>query len=269
MFRTFALFSFFASLITANYAQAVSEKIRTGVVPVNDIRMYYEISGKGEPLILLHGGLGSTSNWKGQIPELSKHFMVIAADSRGHGRSTFSDKQISYALMASDVLALMERLKISRANILGWSDGGIIGIILAIRHPERLRRVVAFGANYDPAGLRPGFEESPKIKEHIEHAAAEYQQISPEPKRWDAFLANVSTMWANEPKLTEDELKSIRVPVLILDGQDDEGILTEHTRKMAGLIPNSKLVLIPGTGHFAPAEKPAEFNRQVLSFLMR
>jgi pimeloyl-ACP methyl ester carboxylesterase len=104
----------------------------SGTAPVNDIQMYYAIYGAGEPLILLHGGLGHSDVWGYQIPALAQHFKVIAADSRGHDRSTRSAQPYSYALMASDVVALMDHLKIEKASILGWSDGGIIGIDIAI-----------------------------------------------------------------------------------------------------------------------------------------
>jgi pimeloyl-ACP methyl ester carboxylesterase len=126
----------------------------SGTAPVNDIQMYYAIYGTGDPLIVLHGGLAHSDVWGNQLPELSKHFKVIVADSRGHGRSTRSAQPYSYGLMASDVIALMDYLKIDKAALLGWSDGGIIGLDIAMNHPERLTRLFAFGANYNPAGLK-------------------------------------------------------------------------------------------------------------------
>jgi pimeloyl-ACP methyl ester carboxylesterase len=239
----------------------------SGMASVNDIRMYYEIHGDGAPLILLHGGLGSTASWKNQIPELSRHYQVIAADSRGHGRSTLTDQRISYALMTSDVLALMDYLGIDKAHILGWSDGGIIGLGLAVNHPERLNKVIAFGANYNPSGVRVDVGENPKINAYIENAAKDYRTLSPEPKRWDEFLENISQMWASEPNFTAEQLGGISVPMLILDGDNDEFVYTEHTRDMAKLIPIATLTLIPGTGHFAFVEKPDEINEVILEFL--
>jgi pimeloyl-ACP methyl ester carboxylesterase len=239
------------------------------MAPVNDIRMYYEIHGDGAPLILLHGGLGSTASWKEQIPELSRQYKVIAADSRGHGRSTFTEQRISYALMTSDVVALMDYLGIEKAHVLGWSDGGIIGLELAIEHPERVNKVIAFGANYHPTGVRADVGDNQKINEYIEAAAKDYQRLSPDPTRWDAFLENIGQMWASEPNFTAGQLGSISVPVLILDGDNDEFVYTEHTREMARLIPTATLTFIPGTGHFAVWEKPGEINRVVLEFLAR
>jgi pimeloyl-ACP methyl ester carboxylesterase len=239
----------------------------SGMAPVNDIQMYYEIHGDGTPLILLHGGLGSTVNWRNQIPVLSRQYRVIAVDSRGHGRSTFTEQRISYALMASDIIALMDYLGIEKAHILGWSDGGIIALDLAINHPDRLNKVIAFGANYNPSGLRTDIGENEKIDDFMEKAANDYQTLSPDPTRWDEFLENIGQMWASEPNFTAEELGSITVPVLILDGDSDEAIYIEHTKEMAGLIPTARLTLIPGTGHFAMWEKPDEINEVILEFL--
>jgi pimeloyl-ACP methyl ester carboxylesterase len=192
---------------------------------------------------------------------------VIAVDSRGHGRSTFTQQRISYALMTSDVLALMDYLGIEKAHILGWSDGGIVGLELAINHPERLNKLIAFGANYNPSGVRADAGENPKINAYIENAAKDYRTLSPEPKRWDEFLENIGQMWSSEPNFTAEQLGGISVPMLILDGDNDEFVYTEHTRDMAKLIPTAKLTLIPGTGHFAIVEKPDEINEIILEFL--
>ncbi|HWQ31679.1 MAG TPA: alpha/beta hydrolase [Blastocatellia bacterium] len=240
-----------------------------GLASVNDIQMSYETHGEGTPLILLHGGLGNVGSWENQIPVLSRHYRVIAVDSRGHGRSTFSAQQIGYALMASDVIALMDYLGIAKAHILGWSDGAIIGLDLAIRHPDRLNRLIAYGANYNPSGLRADVSENRKFREYVEKAAKDYQALSPDPARWEAFQKNIGQMWATEPNFTAEQLHSIAVPTLILDGDNDEAIYTEHTKTLAGLIPRAELILISGTGHFAPLEKRDEFNRIVLEFLAR
>jgi pimeloyl-ACP methyl ester carboxylesterase len=239
----------------------------TGFAPVSDIRMYYEIHGDGTPLILLHGGLGSAENWGKQIPALSKQYKVIALESRGHGRSTYSEKPIGYSLMASDVIAAMDFLGIRKAHVLGWSDGGIISLDLAINHPDRLIRVIAYGANYDASGFRADFSENEAVKRGIEKLSADYQRLSPTPQQWDTFLANIGNMWASEPHFSPDQLRSIRVPMLILAGDNDEGVLTEHTNEMARLIPTAELTIMSDTGHYALWENPKEFNEIVLEFL--
>ena len=170
--------------------------------------------------------------------------------------------------MASDIVALMDYLEIERAHILGWSDGGNIGLYLAIHHPERLIKVVASGANYNPSGVRSDVGENQKFLSYVGDAMEDYQTLSPDPTNWDAFFGNISQMWASEPDFTVEQLGSIAVPILLLDGESDEAIYTEHTREMAGLIPTAKLTFITGTGHFGMWEKPEEINSAILDFLM-
>lgn len=237
------------------------------VARVNGIDLYYEVYGAGDPLVLLHGGLGNGTYWRNQIPVFAQRYRVIVVDSRGHGRSSFDDQPISYALMASDVLALMDQLGIQKADIVGWSDGGIIGLELAIRHPERLNRVVAYAANFDPTGVRLDIGQNAYFNAYIARAAEDYQALSPHPERWDAFLANITNMWATEPNYTEAQLKGITTPFLILDGEEEEAIDLNQTKLMALLIPGAKLELMPGTGHFAMFEQPELFNRIVLDYL--
>ncbi len=234
---------------------------------INGVAIYYEIYGQGEPLILLHGGLANGDYWANQIPAFATSYQVIVMDSRGHGRSTFDDKPISYALMASDVLGLMDHLGLEKASIVGWSDGGIIGLELAINHRERLNKVVAYGANFDPTGVRLDVGQNPRFLAYIDQAAKDYARISPHPERWDEFLSNIEHMWATEPNYTEDQLRAITTPMLILDGEQEEAIDLNQTKLMACLIPNAQLVLMPNTGHFAMFEQPEEFNRIVLDFL--
>jgi pimeloyl-ACP methyl ester carboxylesterase len=237
------------------------------MAPVNDVELYYEIHANGTPLILLHGGLGHSGHWENQLPVLTEHYKVITVDSRGHGRSTMTEQQISFELMASDIVALMDYLGIERAHILGWSDGGNIGLYLAIHFPERLMKVVASGANYSPSGVRSDVGENQKFLSYIGDAIGDYQALSPDPANWDAFFGNIGRMWASEPDFTLDQLGSISMPVLLLDGESDEAIYTEHTIEMAGLIPTAQLIFVPGTGHFGMWEKPVEINNAILDFL--
>lgn len=239
----------------------------SGIASVNNVELHYEIHGEGTPLILLHGGLGHSGNWNNQIPVLSEHFKVISVDSRGHGRSTMGEQQVSYSVMASDVVALMEYLDIRKANIVGFSDGGNIGLHLAIHHPSRLIKVVACGANYNPSGIRPDVGEHPKMIEYFGEAMEDYTALSPDPTKWEAFLGNISQMWASEPNFTVEQLSSITVPLLLLDGEDDEFIYPEHTTEMAALIPTATPIVIPETGHFGIWENPDQMNDAILKFL--
>jgi pimeloyl-ACP methyl ester carboxylesterase len=235
---------------------------------INGIDIYYEVYGDGEPVLLLHSGLSNGDHWVNVIPALTDAgYQVIVMDSRGHGRSSFDETPISYEVMASDVLGLMDNLGIDKADIVGWSDGAIIGLELALTHPERLNKVVAYGANFDPTGVRLDIAENDYFNAFEARNAEEYQTLSPEPERWDEFFASVLDMWATQPNYTMDQLRSITTPILILDGEEEEAIDLNQTKLMAELIPEAELVLMPGTGHFAVFEQPEEFSRIVLDYL--
>ncbi|RLB86654.1 MAG: alpha/beta hydrolase [Deltaproteobacteria bacterium] len=239
----------------------------TGYANVNGAEIYYSIHGSGEPLVLLHGGLGNTECWGGQIEAFSAKYKVINIASRGHGRSTRDDQAYSYHLMASDVLAVMDILSIKKASIVGWSDGGNIGLDIAINNPDRLIKLFAFGANYNPSGVKPSVETDPTFGAYVERAAADYSRLSKTPKQFDEFVAQISEMWAKEPNFTPEQLKSIRVPVGVADGEYDEAIDYEHTKKMAALIPGSTLIIWPNLSHFAMWQDPETFNASVLKYL--
>lgn len=252
------------TLLPANWGEVQGQTVQ-----INGADIYYAVYGQGDPVILLHGGLANGTYWANQIPEFAEKYQLIVMDSRGHGRSSFDEQPISYELMASDVLGLMDHLGLQKADIVGWSDDGILGLEIAINHPERLNRVVAYGANFDPTGVRLDIGTNARFNAYIEQASKDYQTTSPAPERWDEFLANIGNMWATQPNYTEDQLKAITTPFLILDGQEEEAIDLNQTKLMALLIPGAELTLMPGTGHFAMFEKPDLFNQIVLDYLAK
>lgn len=241
-----------------------------GPVPVNDIQMWRAEFGPadGKPLVMVHGGLASSSYFGAVIPYLTAEgFHVICVDSRGHGRSTRSAQPYSYELMASDVVAMMDALHIPKADLVGWSDGGIIGIVMAIHDPERLNRVFAFGANTVPDGLIPDFDKAGLFADYIQRASGEYEKISPTPDQYDGFVEQIGQMWATQPRITDAQLQAIHTPIAIADGRYDEAIRQSHSRYMAATIPNARLVILPGVSHFAMVQNPALFARAVLDTL--
>lgn len=261
-------------LAGAAFAQDAAPELPTptesGMAAVNDIEMYYATYGDpaNPALVLLHGGLGNADYFVNQIPAFTEHFYVITADSRGHGRSTMSDQQIGYALMASDVLALADSLGIEQFALVGWSDGGIIGLDIAIHHPDRLTKLVAYGANYNPSGVRADVGESERFNAYIEMAAGDYARLSPNPDNFDTFLGNISNMWATEPNYSTEQMQGIPTPTLFIDGMQEEAIYVEHDLEMAQLVPNADLYLMGGVGHFAMWENTEEFNRVILDWLL-
>lgn len=174
---------------------------------------------------------------------------------------------MTYHMMANDTLKLLDLLHVRKVSLVGWSDGGIIGLDLAINHPERLRRLFAFGANADSSGVYENAGKAPLVIAFEARAKEEYRQLSPTPGDWGSFQAVMSKMWTTEPNFTPEQLRSIRVPSTIADGEHEEIIKPEHARYLAAMIPNAKLVILPNVSHFAILQDPAAFNAAVLKFL--
>ena len=222
----------------------------------------------GIPVLLLHGGFGNSNYYGHLIPVLVAHgYRVIAMDSRGHGRSTRSDAPLTYDLMAQDVLGLLDQLKISKVAVVGWSDGGIIGLDLAMTHPDRLAGLFAFGVNADVTGLQEGAGTTPVFGAYLTRTQEEYQGLSPTPRQWEPFSAAVTKMWETLPAYTRSDLASIKVPTTIADGEFDEGIKQTHDEYMAQAIPGARLVILRNVSHFAMLQDPRAFNAAVLRFL--
>ncbi len=241
---------------------------RSGFVPVNGVKIWYALFGHGSPVILLHGGLANSDYWGNQVPVLARHYRVMVMDSRGHGRSTRNEQPYGYDLMASDVIGVMDFLKIRKAAIVGWSDGAILGLDIAIHHPERITKLFAFAANSDPSGVAD-ISNSSVFNAYIARAEKEYERLSPTPAQFRAFLEQITNMWATQPNFTSEQLQSIRVPTWIVDGDHDEAIKRENTEYMAKMIPNAGLLLQPEVSHFSFLQDPQQFNDDVLHFLER
>jgi pimeloyl-ACP methyl ester carboxylesterase len=239
---------------------------QSGYAQVNGVRIWYAVFGHGQPVILLHGGLANSNYWGHLVPALSNEFQVIVIDSRGHGRSTRNVEPLGYGLMASDVLAVMDMLKLEKAAIVGWSDGAIIGLDIALHHPERLTRLFAFAANSDPEGVAD-IAQSQVFNIYMERAKAEYRDLSPTPSDYDAFMGQVTKMWETQPHFSADDLHRIHTPTWIVDADHDEAIKRSNTLFMADQIPGSGLLILPQASHFAFLQDPAQFNADVLHFL--
>ncbi|QXI27537.1 alpha/beta fold hydrolase [Pseudomonas vanderleydeniana] len=241
--------------------------VQSGYANVNGIRLYYTRTGHGSPVLLLHGGLANSDYWGNQVKALAAKHTVITLDSRGHGRSSRDSRPYGYDLMADDVVAVLDSLKIPKADIVGWSDGAILGLDLAIRHPTRVGKIFAFAANSTTAGVKDNVEKNPTFAAYIERAGKEYVKLSPTPKEYDAFVEQISHMWASQPNWSDADLQKIKTPVLIVDGDRDEAIKRENTEYMAATIPGAGLLILPNASHFAFLQDPAFFNAALLNFL--
>jgi pimeloyl-ACP methyl ester carboxylesterase len=246
---------------------AMPAPAESGYAKVNGIEMYYAVFGAGDPILLIHGGLGHADIWASQVAEMSKSHKVIVADSRGHGRSTRDAQPFGYDLMASDYLTLLDHLKIEKTALVGWSDGGIIGIDIALHHPERLTKLYAQAANVTTDGVDPGVMTNATFAAYIERSGRDYQKLSKSPGEYDAFVEQISHMWASQPAWTKEELGKITTPTAIVAGDHDEAIKREHTDYMASVIPGAKEIILPNASHFAMLQAPDEYTKSALEFI--
>ncbi len=238
-------------------------------VPVNDIKVYYEVYGKGEPLLLLHGNSGSIWTMMYQIPDFAKHFKVIAVDSRAQGKSTDSDKEITYALMASDMSELIDKLQLGRVYVVGWSDGANIGLELALAHPEKVRKLVALGANYttenvfaplDSVSMDTKDPRLVNVRPFLNRLKEGMGKLSP------AVQKKLGDLIEKYPKITQEQLNQVSAPTLIVAG-DHDIVNIQLTLAMLTNIPHSQLLIMPGASHLFPVERPGPLNTEVIRFL--
>jgi pimeloyl-ACP methyl ester carboxylesterase len=238
-----------------------------GYVDHDGARIWYATYGSGSAVILLHGGLGHSGNWGYQVPMLvSSGHRAVLIDSRGHGRSTRDLRPFTYELMASDVLAVVDALQVEKAAVVGWSDGACIALILAMKAPARVAGVFFFGCNMDPSGTKE-IEPSPILDRCFGRHAKDYAQLSTTPDQFKAFAEAVGQMQKTEPNYSARDMADIHVPVAIVQSEHDEFIKPEHAEYLARSIPGAELILLPGVSHFAPLQRPEQFNSVIRAFL--
>ncbi|MBC8152371.1 MAG: alpha/beta hydrolase [Bacteroidetes bacterium] len=225
---------------------------------VHGTRIYYEEYGSGMPLLLLHQGLGSIENLSGIIPELSRHFRVIAPDAPGHGRSEQADS-LSGALLANYCSEIIDQLQLDSAYVMGWSMGGNTALLLAANRPDKIKKVVSGGSNTKSSGMtQEGFD---LLKEYTVEAVKEdstwlehYQSMNPQPDKWIKFWNDTREMWSREIKVPDNKLSSIAIPVLIIRG-DRDMIRLEHSVEIFKSLKKGQLCIYPNMGHDMPELK--------------
>jgi pimeloyl-ACP methyl ester carboxylesterase len=202
------------------------------------------------------------------VPELSKEHEVIVADSRGHGRSTRTDEPLSYHLLASDYVALLDLLDVDSVSVVGWSDGGIIGYDLAINYPDRVARLLTHGSNATPDGWNAGeIPQTAALTQSGEADVAAYKAMSSTPDQWEDFQAAVYEMWNTEPNFTTEQLASITAPTVIALAEHDEFIKRDHALYIAETIPGAFFVMMPDVSHLAIYQDPEIFLEVVQDFV--
>jgi len=225
---------------------------------VNGVKLYYEVYGKGEPLLMLNGNNSSMARFSKQIDALSKKYMVIGLDSRGQGKSTSNDTKITYELMADDVNTFLDKMQLKNVNILGWSDGGNIAVILAMQHPDKVNKMAIMGTVLYNDDSSITAETNKIIRKQIKRM----EERGVAKTNMDYRL---KVLLMTEPHINPDSLQNIKAPTLVMAGQHDV-VKENHTKLIAEKISNSKLVIFKGAGHEAPEEISELFNETVLNF---
>jgi pimeloyl-ACP methyl ester carboxylesterase len=226
--------------------------------------MYYENYVKGEPLLIIHGNGGSINNFLYQIPYFAKNYQVIIADSRAQGKSIDLKDSLSYEMMTDDLNALLDKLNLKSCYVIGWSDGGINGLLLAIRHPDKVKKLAVTGANLwpDSTAVDPFvYKWAMGMNKMASDSIAKMKSPTPEMKNQLKLLHLLSY----EPHITVEQLHTITCPTLVIGG-DHDVIQPKHTMLIAQSIPDSYLWIIPNSGHSTPVYKREQFNQVVGDF---
>ena len=254
----------------------------TGYAPVNGLKMYYEVHGSGEPVVLLHGAFMTiTSNWDGWIGELSKTRKVIAVEMQGHGRTADIGRELGSENHADDVAALLKYLKLSRADLIGYSMGGGVAMQVAVRHPNQVRRVVVISSTFRRDGMtQEGLDAMPTLTAETFKGSpieAEYKRLSPTPDQFSQFVKRMVAAFSKGNDLSADQLRSTTAPMFFIHG-DADGIRLQHVAEMfrlkggeihGDLRPRSasRLAILPNTTHVTLMQRISIIVPMVNDFL--
>ena len=231
---------------------------------VNRIKLYYETYGDGPVMLQIHGNGQSIAAMRNQISFFSTHYKVIAADSRGHGKSEMGEGRLTYEIMAEDLNALLESLGQKRIHVLGWSDGGIIGLLLAIHHPDKVGKLAIMGANLEPSGA---YEWAVQWAEKQSQQANQMLAKGDASQPWKTYQQHLDLL-LKQPHISLGDLRKILAPTLVMAG-DKDVIQTAHTVSIFENLPNAHLCIFPGATHMIPVQDPQLFNQTVERFFAK
>ena len=234
--------------------------------------IYHEVHGTGEPVLLLHGGFCSIEMMRPQLDALRGEYEVYAPERPGHGRSPDRPGPISYAESVADTVAYLDEVGLADAHIVGFSDGAIIGLLVALQHPRRIRSLVSISGNLDPTGFVVGSGEADEsegsdVAAEPDRTRQWYNELSPDgPDHADAVVEKLMRLWTTEPAIAAADLARVDVPTLVMAG-DHDVIRLEHSALIAESIPGAQLCIVPGAGHGLLDERPAFVTFAVREFL--
>lgn len=224
---------------------------------VNGVSLYYEIYGEGEPLLMIHGNGNSMSGFIGNVEDLAKHYKVIFVDCRGRGASSYNKNiELTFDLQIEDLNQFLDKLNIQKTHIVGWSDGGILALLMAIQHPEKVDKIVSMAGNIFPEGC-VDLDKMKEIRDNLVKNNVDHK---------NDLAIDLYNLDINYPNLKYDDLNVIKAKTLIMAGDHDE-IKNEHTVKMFEAIPEAQLAIVPNSSHYLPSQNPKLFNEIVLRFL--
>jgi pimeloyl-ACP methyl ester carboxylesterase len=250
-------------------AVATIAGFRAGYVTVAGLPNWHEVGGEGPAVVLLHGAFSGAASWIAQAPALvSAGFRVHVPERRGHAHTRDVDEPLTYGVMAADTVAYLEAEAGGPAHLVGWSDGAVVALLVAMRRPDLVRRIVLIGQYYNSSGRVPGsglerWLHSAEAKELLRQG---YDPVSPDgPGHFDVVYAKTMAMIDSEPELDLSELTAVSAPALVLQGDRDE-VTLEHSAAVAAALADGRLAVLPGT-HGLPAELPEVVNALLISFL--
>ena len=249
---------------------AVTRRPAIPYIEVAGLRTWHEVSGEGDPVVLLHGGFVGASSWGAQAPVLARGgYRVHVPERRGHGHTPDVAGPLSYEVMADDTIAYLDQVIGRPAPLIGWNDGAVVALLVARRRPDLAARLVLIGQYYNSSGRAAGglldeiLSSSPDVMGFLR---AEHDQVSPDgPAHFAVFADKMLAMYRAEPELDLAGLAAVDVPALILQGDRDEVTVT-HSAAVAGVLPQGRLAVLPGT-HLLPLESPELVNALLLAFL--
>jgi pimeloyl-ACP methyl ester carboxylesterase len=239
-------------------------------VDAGGVRTYYEAQGAGDPVVVLHGGFCTVETFGGLVPPLAEQYRVWAPERRGHGRTADVDGPITYDNMSDDTIAFLDAVGVGPAHLVGWSDGALVALLVALRRPELVRKLVLIGQSINHDG------EVPEARVMAANMSADalppflrelYVAVSPDgPEHFDVVAAKLIELYQTEPSVPLAEVKAVTAPTLVVIG-DDDICSVEHAAAVARAIPDAQLAVVPNTSHGLPMEKPALLAQLIVEFL--
>jgi pimeloyl-ACP methyl ester carboxylesterase len=245
-------------------------EVMSGYAQVGALKMYYETQGNGRPLLLLHGGLTTIDiSFAKMRPALAKRWTTIAIEQQAHGHTADIERPLAYEQMVEDTAAVLKHLNVAEADLFGWSDGGIVALGLAARHPNLVRKVAIIGAGYNAEAETPEFKKRMAALRADDARMAPFREahakIAPTPGSWPVLIDKVKAMYFAFAGWSEDEMRALKAPLLVMLG-DADFTRPEHALELFRMVPNGRLAVLPGSDHSAPITRSEWVTAMLIDF---